>query len=128
MGKIDKTVARETKYIALWVIGLSLIMHAVFLIIGEWDYTVLLGNTVGGGTAILNFFLLGITVQKAVTKDEASAKTAMKTSQLYRFMLMLIVVVLGAALPVFHLWSVILPLLFPRIAIAFRPLFDKKLS
>ena len=128
MGKIDKTVVRETKYIALWVIVLSLVLQAVFLIIGKWDYTVLLGNALSGGAAILNFFLLGISVQKAVTKDEASAKTAMKTSQLYRFMLMLIVVVLGAALPVFHIWAVIPPLLFPRIAIAFRPLFDKRLS
>lgn len=128
MGKIDKTVVRETKYIALWVIGLSFILQAVFLILGEWDYTVLLGNTVGGGVAILNFFLLGITVQKAVTKEEAAAKVAMRTSQLYRFMLMLIVVVLGAVVPVFHIWAVIPPLLFPRIAIAFRPLFDKKLS
>ncbi len=128
MGKIDKTVVRETKYIALWVIVLSLVLQAVFLIIGKWDYTVLLGNTLSGGVAILNFFLLGISVQKAVTKDEASAKTAMRTSQLYRFMLMLIVVVLGAALPVFHIWAVIPPLLFPRIAIAFRPLFDKRLS
>ena len=39
MMKIDKTVARETRYIALWVICLSLIMQAVFLIIGEWECT-----------------------------------------------------------------------------------------
>ena len=38
----------------------------------------------------------------------------------------LIVAVLGAVLPCFHLWASLIPLLFPRIAIALRPLFDKK--
>ena len=121
-------ILKETKFIFVWEIILSPPMQALFFILGEWDYTVLLGNTLSGGMAALNFFLLGITVQKAVIKDEASAQTAMKTSRLYRFILMLIVVVLGAALPVFHVWAVIPPLLFPRIAIAFRTFFDKRMT
>ena len=128
MEKCTAVIIKETKYIIVWEIILSFLMQAFFFILDKWDYTVLLGNTLSGGMAALNFFLLGITVQKAVIKDEASAQTAMKTSRLYRFILMSIVVVLGAALPVFHIWAVIPPLLFPRIAIAFRTFSDKRMT
>ncbi len=128
MKKIDSTVIKETKYIALWVLLLSVLMQAVFLVIGKWDYTVLLGNVLSGAAAILNFFLMGITVQNAVEKDEKDAKSSMKVSQLYRFLFLVVVVIIGAVLPYFSIWTVIIPLFFPRIAIAFRPFFDKKMS
>lgn len=128
MKKIDATVIQETKYISLWVLLLSVLMQAVFLVIGKWDYTVLLGNILSGVAAILNFFLMGITVQKALEKDEKDAKSSMKVSQLYRFLFLVVVVVIGMALSCFSTWTVIIPMFFPRIAIAFRPLFDKKRS
>ena len=75
--KTDKTVLRETAYIALGVLVLSLFMESVFLVVGRWDWTVLTGNLLGAAAAILNFFLMGRTVQKAVS-DEAD--TAAKRS------------------------------------------------
>ena len=126
MNKIDKTVLKETKYIACWVLFLSMIAEAVFLIIGKWDYTVLLGNLLSGALVILNFFLMGITVQKAVNKEEKEAKTAMKVSQLYRNLMIIVVTVIGVALKCFNTWIVLIVLFFPRIAVAFRPLFKDK--
>jgi uncharacterized membrane protein len=126
MKKIDATVIKETKYISLWVILLSTLMQSVFFVIGKWDHTVLLGNLLSGATVILNFFLIGITVQKALEKDEQDAKKTMKLSQTYRFLLLAVVLIVGAALPCFSTWAVVIPVLFPRVAIAFRPLFDKK--
>lgn len=123
MNKIDKTVLKETKYIACWVLFLSMIAEAVFLIIGKWDYTVLFGNLLSGALVILNFFLMGITVQKAVNKEEKEAKTAMKVSQLYRNLMIIVVTVIGVALKCFNTWIVLIVLFFPRIAVAFRPLF-----
>ena len=67
--KIDATVKKETKYIALWVLLLSALMQSVFIVIGKWDHTVLLGNLLSGAAVILNFFLIGITVQKALEKE-----------------------------------------------------------
>lgn len=124
MKPIDPTVKRETLYITVWVAVLSVLMQAVFLVIRQWDLTVLWGNLLGGGAACLNFLLLGLTVQKAVEKeDEKEAKGLIRMSQMYRLFAQLIVVVIGYAAPIFHLWSVVIPLLFPRIAIALRPLF-----
>lgn len=128
MNKIDETVKKETAYIALWVLILSVLTQAVFLIIGKWDYTVLLGNLLSGSAAVLNFFLMGISLQKALGKEEKDAQNAMKLSRTYRNLFLLVVTVLGVTLPWFNLWTVLLPLLFPRIAIVFRPLFDKKQS
>ncbi len=127
MKKIDTTVIKETKYIAIWVILLSVIMEAVFLII-EWDYTVLLGNIFGAFVAVLNFFLMGITVQSALTKDEKAAKNTIRYSQIYRNFMLLATAIFSMLIPCFNGIAVIIPFIFPRIAIAFRPLFDKKMS
>jgi len=126
MKKVDKTVLNETKYIALWVFLFSILMQAVFLVIGKWDYAVLFGNLLSATFAVINFFLMGITVQNAVVKEEKDAKTTMKVSQMYRTLMILVVTVIGVALPCFNTVAVIVPVFFPRIAIAMRPLFDKK--
>lgn len=128
MNRIDETVKKETAYIAVWVLLLSVLTQAVFLIIGKWDYTVLLGNLLSGSAAVLNFFLMGISLQKALGKEEKDAQNTMKLSRTYRNLFLLVVTVLGVTLPWFNLWTVLIPLLFPRIAIVFRPLFDHKQS
>ena len=128
MKKIDEVVLRETKYIAIWTMLFSLLMQSVFLVIGKWDYTVLLGNILSEAAVILNYFLIGITVQRALEKDEKDAKSTMKLSQLYRFLLLFAVIILGVLLPCFNTWAVIIPVFFPRFAIALRSLLDKKNS
>ena len=122
---IDGTVKKETKYIALWTAILSLLLQAVFLVMDAWGIDVLLGNLFGGCIAVLNFFLLGVTVQNAVKKSEEDAKKTMKISHTYRNLLVLAAAVLAIVLPCFHTWAAIIPLLFPRIAIALRPLMDR---
>ena len=126
MVKVDKVILKETKYIALWVIIFSLIMEAVFLIINKWDYTVLLGNLLSGAVGVLNFFLMGLGVQKAVMQEEKEAKQTMKVSNLMRMFLIFVTVVVGVTVSVFNNWAVIIPIFFPRIAILLRPLFDKR--
>ena len=107
---------------------LSLFMQSVFLVISKWDYTVLLGNLLSGAAVILNYFLIGITVQRALEKDEKDAKSTMKLSQLYRFLFLFAVIILGVLLPCFNTWASIIPVFFPRFAIALRSLLGKKNS
>ena len=126
MAKVDKVVIKETKYIALWVIIFSLVMEAVFLIFNKWDYTVLLGNVLSGAVGVLNFFLMGIGVQKAIMQEEKEAKQTMKVSNLMRMFLIFVTVVVGVTVSVFNNWAVIIPIFFPRISILLRPLFDKQ--
>ncbi len=126
MKKIDTAILKETKYIGIWVAIFSLLMEAVFLVAGKWHYTVFLGNLLSGFFAVLNFFLMGITVQKALHKDEKAARTTMKVSQTYRNLMLVVVAAVGLWLPCFNGVAVIIPLFFPRIAIAIHPFFDKK--
>ncbi len=128
MFKLNDTVKKETAYIAAWILILSAVMQSVFLCIGKWDYTVLLGNILGGGAGVLNFLLLGVTVQKAVDKDEKDAKTFMKASQSLRTLMLFVIAAIGAILNIFNTWAVLIPLLFPRIAIALSPLIRKGLK
>ena len=125
-SKIDPTVKKESVYIASVTCILSLLLQAGFLIARHWDYTVLLGNILGGVTAAGNFFLMGITVQKAVAKEQKPASDLMKLSQTMRLLMQLAVAVLGFVLPCFNGYAVIIPLFFPRIAIMIRPFLDKK--
>lgn len=127
MKKIDGVVLKETRYIAVWVLILSAVMQAVFLIGGWWDYTVLLGNVLSGAAVVLNFLGMGITVQNAVNKEEKQAGQMMKASNAVRMLGVFVVVVLGVLLDCFSTWTVIIPLFFPRLIITIRPLWDKQM-
>ncbi len=126
MQKIDKVVWKETKYITAWVLIFSAVMQAVFLVLKQWDYTVLLGNLLMGIAVILNFFLMAVTVQNAVGKNEKDAKQLLSLSKTLRTLGLFLLALLGVLLECFHLWATVIPLFFPRIAIALRPLWDKK--
>ena len=97
-------------------------MEGVFLVLGKWDITVLLGNLLTGSVSILNFFLLGITVTKAMTKDEKDMGSFMKLSKTYRSLMILVVAGIGLGFKCFNDVAVILPLFFPQIGIYARGL------
>ena len=127
MIKVSSTVKNETLYIAYFSLILSVLMQAVFILLHKWTYTVLLGNLLSLGAAILNFFVMGITVQKAVTLEVNDAKKLMRSSQNLRKAGLFVAVAIGVVAPCFNTVAVIVPLFFPRIAVSFRPLIkDKK--
>ena len=129
MRKPEKTIIRETVYISMWVLIFSMLMQAVYLLISKWNYTVLLGNLLGDCAAILNFFLLGLTVQKAADEDEKKAKLTMQFSRIYRLIGMAVILIIGIFVPIFEMWSVIISaVLFARLAILIRPLFNKRMN
>ncbi len=124
MSKVDETVKRETIYIAVWTLILSVILQAVFLVIGSWSVKVLLGNILSAAAAVGNFFLMGLTIQKAVSKEPKDAAQMMKFSQSMRLFLQFGAAAVGVLF--FSPISSIVPLFFPRIAIVFRPFIGKK--
>ncbi len=126
MNSVDKTVLKETKYISFVVIILSVLMNIVFVIYNKWDYKVLLGNVVSAIVGILNFLVMGITVQKALAKDAQDAKKIIKISQSARNLAMFVIIGAGVLLPWFNTISIIVPLFFPRLAIMLRPLWKGK--
>lgn len=125
MKKPGTVVLKETKYIALVVLSLSFVMQIVFAVLSAWDYKVLLGNILSAALSIANFLFMGITVEKAVLCDEKEARTIIRNSQTLRQIMLFAVTAAGVLLPCFNTFSVIIPLIFPRIAISLKPLFGK---
>lgn len=126
MNKIDPTVRRETGYIALWVLSGSLLIQGVCLLAGWWSLPVLLGNLLGGVTAVGNFLLMGLTVQKALPQDKKDAANTIRLSQSGRLIMQGLVLVLAAVLGnVFNLYTTAIPLLIPRLGVMLRPLLGK---
>ena len=126
MTKPDNTIIKETKYIAFMIFIFSIIMELVFLVLSRWDITVLLGNILGALAMIFNFYFMGIGVQKALGKDEKDAQKILKGSLSVRTFFLFAVVALGAWLKCFSTIAVIIPMFFPRIAVAMRPMWKDK--
>lgn len=120
MKTIDPTIKKETAFIAGMTLILSALMEAVFLIVGRWDLPVLFGNLLGSGVGILNFFLMGIGLQKALDKDEKGAKATVAFSHQLRFFLMALALVLAGVLDCFNLLSTVLALFFPTAGVYMR--------
>lgn len=116
--RVLEVTQRETGRIACGVLGFSAVMELVFVLIRRWDYTVLLGNLLGGGWAVLNFFLLGLTVQRmADESDPKRAKLKQQGSYSGRMLLTLGIIILAIKAPVFSWPAAVIPLLFPRLTI-----------
>lgn len=114
--KISEAVSKETRHIAVGeVIGVGL-MFLVFVLLKCWDNTVLLGGILGGGYAVVNFLLMGLAMQRAMD-DRDRAKAIVQRSYTLRMLGMVAVMILGAAVPWFHLVAVVVPLLFPQLTI-----------
>ena len=125
--KANETVKKECLYIAYCCVILSVIMQAVFVVVyKKFDYTVVLGNLLSLTLSVLNFYFMGLTVQKAVEKDESDAKKLMKSSSSIRTAVLFVVLAIGVALPWFNNVAVIVPVFFPRIAIMLRPFIKEK--
>lgn len=127
MAGLDPAVKKETAYVSLWTLILSLIMQGVFVVIGKWDMSVLWGNLGGAAAAVGNFFLLGWTVSRALEKGkpEEAARQVKATASL-RLIGMGAVCALLVGVAKTNIFATVLPLLFPRIGIQFRPMIDRK--
>ena len=124
---MDPAVRKETGYTALWVVLLSLVMEAVFLLIGQWGLPVLYGNLGGAAVAVLNFFLMALIVSRAIDRGKPQeAATRVKATMMV--WLIGCAAVCGILIKVLNTdpFATVIPLLFPRIGIAFRPMIDRK--
>ncbi len=141
MLKLQPAVKQETFRITAGTACLACMMMLVFLALGRFDLSVLLGTLLGFATAAGNFFFMALTIQKAVEsmkdappqpaaeeaehdeeeqKPSALSQAAKQRIQLSYTLRMLCIVTVGIiALTVdcFHPIATLLPLLFPRIVI-----------
>lgn len=129
--KVDKVVKRETINIAIGIVICSIITQIGFVIFGKYSLAVLLGAIYGGAIALLNFFLMGITVQKIADMDDPNAaKRKMQASYSTRQVMVLVLSGIGIYIAVnygiFHWLPILLAIIYPRIIIAIGGKFRKE--
>ena len=118
---LNMSVERHPLFLlfSVWLrLDAFLILHLIWPEKIPFDYRVILGGIGGGAVAVLNFFLMGMAVQKAVSEtDEAGAKRRMQASYSQRNLMQMLWAVLAIVLPCFQFAAGILPLLIPGTAI-----------
>ena len=133
LDNVQPAVKKETKRVVkITAVGLIL-MWILFAVLHfampdkvPLDYTVFLGGIGGGAVAVLNFFLMGLAVQKAAAaSDEGTARMKLKASYSQRFMMMILWVIVAIVAPCFHFVAGIAPLLFPGTGIKLVGIFHK---
>ena len=71
----QKTIVRETRRIAIGVAALLAVMLIVYALLGKFTFGVALGALMGSAYGVFNFFMLGMTIQRAGKEtDEAAAR------------------------------------------------------
>lgn len=134
LENVQPAVKKETKRVMM-ITGAGLIlMWILFAILHftmpdkvPFDYTVILGGIGGGVIAVLNFFLMGLAVQKAASAtDEGTARMKLKASYSQRFMMMILWVIVAIVAPCFQFVAGIAPLLFPGTGIKIVGIFHNK--
>lgn len=135
LDNVQPAVKKETKrIIKITIVGLIL-MWILFAVLHfampdkvPLDYTVFLGGIGGGAVAVLNFFLMGLAVQKAASaSDEGTARMKLKASYSQRFLMQILWVILAIVAPCFHFVAGISPLLFPGTGIKIMGIFHNKI-
>lgn len=135
LDNVQPAVKKETKrIIKITIVGLIL-MWILFAVLHfampdkvPLDYTVFLGGIGGGAVAVLNFFLMGLAVQKAASaSDEETARMKLKASYSQRFLMQILWVILAIVAPCFHFVAGIAPLLFPGTGIKIMGIFHNKI-
>ena len=136
--KISPALAKEVKNVIIYVIiGLVILFGVVFLLMQIFPemketpdfayWRVALGGVGGGFIAVLNFFLMGLTVQKVASDTNPDrARNRLKLSYTYRYLMQIAWIVIAILVPCFNYITGIVPLLFPSFGIKLASIIFKK--
>ena len=126
----DRAVRRETLRVAAGVFALVAVMLAVYAVLGKLTAKVALGGIYTGILTVINFFIMGLTVQgvtdRAAEKERSEQELAdltiemknrMKLSYNARMIGLLALIVVGLTVFKFDPLATILPVLFPTIVV-----------
>ncbi|MBO4415352.1 MAG: hypothetical protein J5824_05150 [Lachnospiraceae bacterium] len=128
MVSVQPAVKKETRNVAIITATGVILMLLVFFILHiffpdsvPFNYTVVLAGICAGIVAVLNFFLMGLAVQKiAATADQDEAKKMLQKSYYRRFGLQVLWIIAAIAAPCFNIVAGLIPLLFPGFGIRMR--------
>lgn len=125
-----KIVFHETGIVALGVAICTVLMIAVFALMGYYDTSVLLGGLIGAVLAIGNFFFMAVgtslAADKAEQQDVKGGKALVQQSYLLRLVVLFVILFACAKSGLFNLFALVLPLMFVRPSLTIAEFFRKK--
>lgn len=124
-----KYVLKQTAIIALGeLLGVGA-MIGIYALLGQFDISVLLGGTVGGALAVLNFLVMAVGAMvasdKALEQDVKGAQATIRNSMLVRLALLALVLAAFALSGLCNVLAMVLPLAFTRPILMFSEFFGK---
>lgn len=130
MTESRKLVFKETALIAIGEAICVALMCIVYVLLGKFNISVVLGGLVGLLVATGNFFALAVVATLASDKAEAgdpmSGQKLMKSSYPIRLLVMAGVLILCAKSGFFDVIALVVPLLFIRPILTIAEFFRKK--
>ena len=130
MTESRKLVLKETALIAIGEAICVALMCLVYVLIGKFQLSVLLGGLIGLLVATGNFFALAVVATLAADKAEAGDPTTgqklMRSSYPIRLLVMAGVLIMCAKSGVFDVIALVLPLIFVRPILTVAEFFRKK--
>lgn len=119
--KLDPIVKKETGYMALGCLVGTVITAVVFLALGKFDLSVLLGCLVGYVMAVGNFFWMSCALSLALEEeDEVATQLKMKRSYVFRSVILLGIMGASIVFDGIHWVPVVAAIFYPRIIIFIR--------
>ncbi|MBO4824052.1 MAG: hypothetical protein IK018_04365 [Lachnospiraceae bacterium] len=135
LDRLQPAVKKETKNVFLYTLIGSVVMIIAIFVLHKWfwpdlfpfDYTVFTGAFGGLFVAVLNFFLMSLTVQAVTSEeDDKVAIDIMKKSLAKRKLLHFVWIAIAIAAP-FVFWPAgVLPLLFPTAGIKIKGIIERE--
>ncbi len=126
MFKLQPDSKKELKHMGtgvLLLVGVEILIYAVLCVFGllHFTYRVPLAALCGGGVTVLNFYLMCVTMQKAVAvnSDPKAVRGVIQLSYTLRMLMLGLWCVAAWTIPCFQFVAGALPLLFPRLVILY---------
>ncbi len=113
----EPSLKRDLKDIGISNFILNIVQNIVFLILGYWDFSVLLGSLWGYMLTMIMLFMLAKSVEKAVDKDPKQSGMYMQSTYIARAVVMAVGVYLAIQINSINWISTCIALVFTKVSI-----------
>lgn len=124
------TAFQETRPVLIGQVICTALMIGVFVVLGRYQLSALLGGIAGAVIATTNFFLMSFFANRAAdlaeAQDVAGGQKLIQLSYMGRMLGMFLVLIVLAKSGYFHALSLVLPLAFTRPILTIAEIFKMK--
>lgn len=122
----SESVYKTSAKISGIIFILGLIEFILFSVFMSLRADIAVGTLYGCAFASANFFYLAYCVRQSTKRSEGAAKAYMGATYSSRILLTGLMIFIAVKVDIIYIWSAIIPLIFPRIAVFILTLSGKR--